>query len=226
MPSAENKVFRVYEEQDGSFVTKTEAQPVPEPAEGEVLIRVHYSSLNYKDALSATGNKGVTRRYPHTPGTDAAGIVVKSRDNTLREGNPVIVTGYDLGMNTNGGWAGYICVPAGWVVPLPEGLSLKESMMLGTAGFTAELALNKLELNGLKPAHGPVLVTGATGGVGCIAVMLLNQAGYNVVAVSGKLKAPKFLKAIGAQEVISPENLENQPVKPLLQQKWAGVIDD
>ena len=153
---------------------------------GEVLIEVHYSSLNYKDGLSATGNPGVTRAFPHTPGIDAAGVVLESAVPEFAVGDEVIVIGFDLGMGTAGGFGERIRVPAGWVVPRPEGLSLRASMALGTAGFTAAECVDKLErMGGLSPAQGPVLVTGATGGVGSVAVMLLSQLGYEVVAVTG-----------------------------------------
>jgi acrylyl-CoA reductase (NADPH) len=165
---------------------------------GEVTVRVEYSSLNYKDALSATGNRGVTKAYPHTPGIDAAGIVEKSRVDGIREGTPVIVTSYDLGMNTPGGFGQYIRVPADWVVPLPSGLSLKESMIFGTAGFTAALSLLKLT-EAVRPDQGPIVVTGATGGVGSVAAAILAKLGYAVWAVSGKANAKDFLEPLGEE---------------------------
>ncbi len=164
------------------FVKRT----VVELPAGEVLIQVHYSSLNYKDALSATGNKGVTRSYPHTPGVDAAGLVAHSTDPRFKEGEEVLVTGYDLGMNTDGGWAEYVRVPANWVVKRPPRLTLRESMIYGTAGFSAALSVFKLQHHGLKPDQGEVLVTGATGGVGSIGVAILAKLGYTVVAATGK----------------------------------------
>ena len=165
------KAFRV-EEVDGKFTRSIKILNTEELTQNEVLIRVHYSSLNYKDALSATGNKGVTKKYPHTPGIDAAGVVEYSKNQSFRVGEKVIVTGYDLGMNTPGCFAEYISVPAEWVVKLPEGLSLKEAMIIGTAGFTAGVsALRLTEL--VKPADGKVIVTGATGGVGSVAVNIL-----------------------------------------------------
>ncbi|MCX7064556.1 MAG: oxidoreductase, partial [Proteobacteria bacterium] len=153
---------------------------------GEVLIEVRYSSLNYKDGLSAIGNPGVTRNFPHTPGIDAAGIVLESTTAAFNPGDEVIVIGFDLGMNTSGGFGQQIRVPVGWVVARPAGLSLQQSMILGTAGFTAALAVDKLEASGMRPSSGPVLVTGATGGVGSVAVMLLARLGYEVSAVTGK----------------------------------------
>lgn len=192
---------------------------------GEVLIRVRYSSLNYKDALSATGNKGVTRRYPHTPGIDVAGVVEQSAVSEFVAGDEVIVTGYDLGMNTSGGFAQYVRVPAAWLLKRPKGLSLRESMALGTAGLTAALCVEKLEQAGLTPSAGPVLVTGATGGVGSIAVALLASRGYDVVACSGKVDAVEWLKSLGAREVIGREQLQEGSEKPLLKEQWGGAVD-
>lgn len=192
---------------------------------GEVLIRVRYSSLNYKDALSATGNKGVTRRYPHTPGIDVAGVVEQSAVSEFVAGDEVIVTGYDLGMNTSGGFAQYVRVPAAWLLKRPKGLSLRESMALGTAGLTAALCVEKLEQAGLTPSAGPVLVTGATGGVGSIAVALLASRGYDVVACSGKADAAEWLKSLGAREVIAREQLQEGSEKPLLKEQWGGAVD-
>jgi acrylyl-CoA reductase (NADPH) len=193
---------------------------------GEVLIEVHYSSLNYKDGLSATGNPGVTRAFPHTPGIDAAGVVLESAVPEFAVGDEVIVIGFDLGMGTAGGFGERIRVPAGWVVPRPEGLSLRASMALGTAGFTAAECVDKLErMGGLSPAQGPVLVTGATGGVGSVAVMLLSQLGYEVVAVTGKADKAEWLKGLGASEVLSREALAEGAGKPLLAERYAGAVD-
>ncbi len=192
---------------------------------GDLLIRVHYSSLNYKDALSATGHRGITRQYPHTPGIDAAGVVVESASLAFGAGEEVLVTGFDLGMNTDGGYGGYIRVPAEWAVPLPAGMSLEESMVLGTAGFTAGLALLKLETNGLHPGAGPVVVTGASGGVGSLAVSILAARGYEVWAGSGKPEARAMLLELGAREVIPREELNDQSGRPLLKSRWAGAID-
>ena len=192
---------------------------------GEVLVRVHYSCLNYKDALSATGNHGVTKNYPHTPGIDAAGVVAESDSALFKAGDEVIVTGYDLGMDTAGGLAEYIRVPAAWLLHKPAGLSLKEAMMHGTAGLTAGLCINKLLKAGLKPEQGPVLVTGATGGVGVIAVALLSKLGFTVTAVTGKSEQTDWLKSLGASEVISREQLAAGAERLLLKPTWAGVVD-
>lgn len=192
---------------------------------GEVLVNVQYSSLNYKDALSATGNKGVTRNYPHTPGIDAAGIVQSSSVDAYAAGDAVVITGYDLGMNTDGGFAEYIRVPAAWLVPLPDGLSAYQSMVLGTAGLTAALCVDKLLKAGLTPEAGPVLVTGATGGVGSVAVALLAQLGFAVTAATGKAAAADFLRALGATEIIDRQELQEPNSRPLLKERWAGVVD-
>lgn len=192
---------------------------------GDVLIRVSYSSLNYKDALSANGNRGVTRQFPHTPGIDAAGVVEHSSVSEFAQGDEVIVTGYDLGMNTYGGMAQYIRVPAAWVIKRPSGLSLRESMILGTAGLTAALCVDKLLRAGLTPDAGSVLVTGATGGVGSIAVVLLNQLGFHVTAATGKAEQADFLRQLGAQAVIGREELTAGTDKALLKPQWAGVVD-
>ncbi|PTY36143.1 quinone oxidoreductase [Saccharospirillum sp. MSK14-1] len=192
---------------------------------GEVLIRVHYSSLNYKDALSANGHKGISRHYPHTPGIDAAGKVVSDSSDTFAEGTEVAVIGFDLGMNTDGGFADYIRVPLGWVMALPKGLSMADSMRLGTAGVTAAYALEKLLDNGLKSEHGPVLVTGATGGVGTLAVHLLGSLGYDVTAVTGKEQSHDWLRSLGASVVIPRSQLADAQPKALLADAYAGAID-
>lgn len=192
---------------------------------GEVLIRVHYSSLNYKDALSATGHRGITRKYPHTPGIDAAGVVEESTSPAFRPGDEVVVTGYDLGMNTSGGYGQYIRVPADWVVPLPKGLTLRESMIYGTAGFTAALSVYHLQREQVTPEKGEIVVTGATGGVGSIAVALLARAGYRVVAATGKAQEQEFLTKLGAAQVITRAEVDDKSEKPLLPTRWAGAVD-
>ena len=190
----------------------------------DTLVRVGWSSLNYKDALSATGNKGVTRKYPHTPGIDAAGTVVSCVGGQFHPGDEVIVTSYDLGMNTSGGLGEFICVPWGWLVRKPRGLSLMETMVLGTAGFTAGLCLQKLFHNGITAASGEVLVTGASGGVGCLAVAMLAHLGYNVVAATGKPEQTGWLMRIGATSVVDRDTL-NDNAKPIYSPRWAGVVD-
>lgn len=193
--------------------------------DNEVLIRVHYSSLNYKDALSASGNRGVTSEYPHTPGIDAAGVVVSSSDNRFSKGDKVVVTSYDLGMNTPGGFGQYIAVPANWIVPLPEGLSLKESMVIGTAGFTAAYAVAKIKEGGIATNGLPVVVTGATGGVGSMSVALLSQLGYHVVAISGKEEQYPFLRDLGASEVAGRDTVTDRSNRQLLSSKWSAAVE-
>lgn len=193
--------------------------------ENDVLIKVHYSSLNYKDALSATGIPGVTKNYPHTPGIDASGIVEHSTDDRFREGDEVIVTSYDLGQDTPGGFGQYISVPGDWIVPLPEGLSLKESMIIGTAGFTAAYGIKKIIDYNIGPADGDILVTGATGGVGSLAVSILAKLRYPVVAVTGKDSAKNFLRTMGASEVKGREDIYSDSTKPLLSSRWIAAVD-
>ncbi|NOX34619.1 MAG: YhdH/YhfP family quinone oxidoreductase [Deltaproteobacteria bacterium] len=190
---------------------------------GDVLIRVKYSSLNYKDALSASGNRGVTKQYPHTPGIDAAGIVEESHVDTFKKNDMVIVTSYDLGMNTKGGFGQYIRVPADWVVKLPKGLDLKHSMVLGTAGFTAGMSVYKLTRT-IEPEHGDILVTGATGGVGSLAAGILSHLGYRVTAVSGK-KDTTLLNNLGVKNIIARNDFLENTKPPVLKPQWAGVID-
>lgn len=212
-------------EDDGKFVSNITERDVEELPEGDTLIRVNYSSLNFKDAMSFSGNKAVTRNYPHTPGIDAAGVVVSSEDGSLNEGDEVLVIGYDLGMNTSGGFGQLIRVPADWVVKLPQGLSQKQSMILGTAGFTAALCVEKLLLNGLQPEQGKVLVTGASGGVGMIAVALLAKLGFEVAASTGKKAAHDTLKALGASELVERGELGSENPRPLLKEDWAAAVD-
>lgn len=215
----------VTSEQDGQFQTRLQDRHFETLLAEQVRVQVHYSALNYKDALSAQGNRGVTRNYPHTPGIDAAGVVVQSHSELVAKGDAVIVTSYDLGMNTAGGLAEFIDVPADWVVPLPAGLSLKEAMILGTAGLTAGLAFEKLVRCGLTPEQGPVLVTGASGGVGSLSVALLAQHGFEVWAVSGKPALYDWLKSLGASQCLAREAVLAPPEKPLLRPRWAGAID-
>lgn len=215
----------VVREKDNHFSREIETRTTDDLPEGDVLIRVKYSSLNYKDALSATGNRGVTRNYPHTPGIDAAGIVEESHDSNFSHGDKVVVIGFDLGMNTAGGYGQYIRVPAGWVVKLPDGLTLRESMALGTAGFTAALSVYKLQQGGVLPEDGPVVVTGSTGGVGSVAVALLAKLGYAVTAVTGKADEEAYLKELGATEVAGRDALHDPAGRALLKPQWAGGID-
>lgn len=193
--------------------------------EHDTLIKVKFSSLNYKDALSASGNKGVTRNYPHTPGIDAAGIIVETAGNKFKTGDEVIVTGYDMGMNTSGGFGEYIKVPQEWIVKKPKNLSLSESMAFGTAGLTAGLCLRKLLIHGLKPEDGEVFVSGVTGGVGIISLMLFNKLGFEVTAITGKLNQEDFLKNLGAKKVIDRNTLDLDLISPLQKPIYSGGID-
>ena len=223
MKDIKYKAF-VVEEADGKFVQTIQTLSTDNLPAGDVLVRVHYSSINYKDALSATGNKGVTKSYPHTPGIDVAGVVEYSVDDKFRQGDEVIVTGYDLGMNTAGGFGQYIRVPSEWVVNLPKGLTMKEAMIIGTAGFTAGISLTRLSQL-VKPSDGKIIVTGATGGVGSVAISLLAKLGYQVVAVSGKESESEFLHKLGATEIISRNDFQTVDKRPLLSARYAGAID-
>jgi len=219
------KALVVRKTAEGRFVTGLEERSVGDLPQGDVLVRVRYSSLNYKDALAATGHPGVTRNFPHTPGIDAAGVIEESGAPGLRPGTEVIVTSYDLGANTAGGYGQFIRVPADWVVRLPAGLSLRESMMFGTAGLTAGLSVLALHENGILPEGGDILVTGATGGVGSLAVAILARAGHRVVASTGKAVEHGYLMALGATEVVSREEVLDQAGRPLLKERWSGVVD-
>ncbi|TYP93892.1 putative quinone oxidoreductase, YhdH/YhfP family [Fodinibius salinus] len=219
------KAFVVDEDSEGTISQSVRDWPIDKLPDHEVLVRVHYSSLNYKDALSATGNKGVTKTYPHVPGIDAAGIIESPGDSTFDEGDKVLVTGYDLGQNTFGGFGQYIRVPANWIVPLPDNLSLRDSMIIGTAGFTASIGVHHLRHNNITPDDGSILVTGGTGGVGTMAVSILSALDYKVTAATGKLDQSSFLKNLGAASVIHRDEVQDESSKPLLSSRWAGVID-
>ncbi len=218
------KAFWV-EKGEKAFATSIISRDVDTLPAGDLLVEVRYSSLNYKDGLSATGRPGITRNYPHTPGIDAAGIVLESSVDAFSPGDEIIAIGFDLGMNTPGGFGQRIRIPAGWATPLPAGLTLEQSMVLGTAGFAAALCVDKLERVGMTPAAGPVLVTGATGGVGSVAVMLLSQLGYTVHAVTGKPLQHGFLRDIGATEIVSREAALEGANRPLLRETWGGAVD-
>jgi len=226
MPLPENfKAMVVSETADKTFLREIRQRALSDLPAGELIIEVKYSSLNYKDALSATGNKGVTRKYPHTPGIDAAGVVADSTTRMFAVGDQVTVTGFDLGMNTSGGFGQYISVPALWAAKLPQSLSLRDSMGYGTAGLTAALCIIRLMASGLTKESGEVLVTGATGGVGCIAVAILAKLGFNVVAATGKTGEKDFLTQLGAKAIISREEANDTSGRPLQKGRWAGVVD-
>jgi acrylyl-CoA reductase (NADPH) len=219
------KAYQVSEVEEKVFKGALVDRQIEDLPEGDVVIEVHYSSINYKDALSASGNRGVTRTYPHTPGIDAAGVVTSSSSDNFKVGDQVVVVGYDLGMNTPGGFGQFIRVPADWVINLPESMSLKESMILGTAGFTAALCIEKLLQNGAEPSHGPVLVTGATGGVGIVAVSLLSKLGFSVTASTSKESAHELLKDLGATELMDRSELSEETAKPMHREQWAAAVD-
>lgn len=222
-----NKSYRAFvteEHVNSHFSSTIKEQIINQLPQGELLIKMHFSSLNYKDALSASGNKGVTRNYPHTPGIDASGIVEFSSNKKFIPGDKVIVTSYDLGMNTSGGFGEYIRVPAEWVLKLPTGLSAEESMILGTAGFTAGMAIYQI-VSKIKPDQGEILVTGAAGGLGCLAVAILSGLGYQVSAGTGKTDQADWLKRLGAANIVPREELLAGIERPLLKPRWSAVID-
>ncbi len=219
------KAMVVSETVEKKFVREITQKALSELAGGELIVEVRYSSLNYKDALSASGNKAVTRKYPHTPGIDAAGVVVDSTTMAFGAGEEVVVMGFDLGMNTSGGFGQYISVPSGWAVKLPSSLSLRDSMGYGTAGLTAALCILRLMAGGLNKDSGEVLVTGATGGVGSVAVGILGKLGFNVVAATGKTEEKDVLTQLGARAIISREEANDTSGRPLQKGRWAGVVD-
>jgi len=219
------KALQVSEDNEGKYSAIVVDRSVDELPQGDTLIQVNFSSLNFKDAMSFSGNKAVTREYPHTPGIDASGTVISSDDTGLNAGDEVLVIGYDLGMNTSGGFGQMIRVPSEWVVKLPSGLSQKESMILGTAGFTAALCVEKLLLNGAEPSQGKVLVTGASGGVGMIAVALLSKLGFEVAASTGKQAAHATLEKLGASEIVDRNTLGEENKRPMLKEDWAAAVD-
>jgi putative YhdH/YhfP family quinone oxidoreductase len=219
------KAYYVKETEEGKFRSEVRQVPFSFLPKHEVLIKVKYSSLNYKDALSASGNKGVTRTYPHIPGIDASGVVVEDSSGSFCTGDKVIVTGRDLGSNTSGGFGEYISVPPDWVVSLPKGLRLETAMYYGTAGFTAMYGVKRLQRELVEPDGGKVLVTGATGGVGSLAVLFLSELGYDVVAATGKMDEESFLKELGAKEVINRDQVTNVGNSLMLSRKWNGAIE-
>ncbi|HAF31072.1 MAG TPA: oxidoreductase [Bacteroidales bacterium] len=214
----------VIDEQEEKYIRSIKTRLVKDLPEGDLLIKVHYSSLNYKDALSSTGNKGVTKRYPHTPGIDAVGTIVESNSTRFSMNEEVIVTSYNLGMDTSGGFGQYIRVPASWAVKLPKGLSMKESMILGTAGLTATLLVLRLSER-VSPDQGNIVVSGATGGVGSLSVAILTKLGYHVVAITGKEQEKDFLFSLGTKEIILRKDFEEENPRPMLSAKFAGGID-
>ncbi|WP_177418855.1 oxidoreductase [endosymbiont of Lamellibrachia barhami] len=219
------RAFRIHRSETGEHSAAMEQRELTDPAKGEILIRTRFSSVNYKDALAGTGRGKILRDFPLTGGIDSCGDVVQSQDVRFKEGDQVIVTGYGLSSTHDGGYAEYLRVPADWVVPLPDNLGPYQAMAIGTAGFTAALALHRMESNGQQPGMGPILVTGATGGVGSLAVNLFHGAGYEVTAVTGKDDQHDYLKLIGASQVLSRDALQLGS-HPLERGRWGGAVDN
>ena len=217
------RAFRVYNE-DGELQARLESTDLESLSPGDVVIRSVWSDVNYKDALAATGKGKIMRRFPLIGGIDVAGYVHSSSDDRYREGDAVVVTGFGLSEEHDGGYSEYVRVPGDWIVPLPEGLSLRESMALGTAGFTAGIAVDRMEHNGQSPDKGPILVNGATGGVGSFAIDMLVGLGYRVVAFTGKHDADDYLKTLGAAEIQYRGEIE-MGGRPLEKALWAGAVD-
>lgn len=220
--------FKAYlvEEKEGRVQSAFVGMDESQLDAGEVTIRVAYSSVNYKDALAATGAGRIIRRYPCVAGIDLSGFVEKSDDLRFAPGDAVIATSFDIGVAHHGGYAELARVPADWVVPLPKALSLFEAMALGTAGFTAALGIVRMEENGLTPAKGPVIVTGATGGVGSLAIDMLARLGYQVTALTGKESEFDYLKRLGAAEIMLRSTLDLSRIRPLDKALWAGAVDN
>lgn len=219
------KAYRIFDE-DGKVASRFVDMKLDELDPGEVVIKVAYSSVNFKDALAATGAGKIIRRFPCNGGIDLSGTVQESADPRFKPGDEVIATSYDIGVSHDGGYAELCRVPADWVVPMPAGLDLFSSMALGTAGFTAGLAVVRMEHEGLKPENGPVIVTGATGGVGSVAVDILAASGYHVVALTGKEAQSDYLKQLGASEVMLRSSLDLSKIRPLGKETWAGAVDN
>ena len=215
----------IVNKQEDQFTVEIKQLKRTDLPKGEVLIRVHYSSVNYKDSLATIANGSIVSTYPFVPGIDLAGTVVSSEDDRFREGDEVIATSYEIGVTHFGGYSEYACIPAQWIVPVPKGLTLKETMIIGTAGLTAALSIVRLEENNISPEKGKVLVTGATGGVGSFAVSILSKLGFNVEASTGKEAEHEYLKKIGATTVVSREEVYDGKIRALSKQKWAAAVD-
>ena len=215
----------VVEKTEDTFSVSVQERRMDDLPEGDVTIRVAYSSVNYKDGLACIPNGRILTRYPMVPGIDLSGVVVDSKDPRFREGDEVLVTGYELGVSHEGGFSEMARVPGDWVVPLPKGLTLKEVMALGTAGFTAALSVHQLLAHGVTPDKGPVIVTGATGGVGSTAVAILAQLGYDVAASTGKASEEAYLRKLGAREILSREEVSAESKRALEKERWAGAVD-
>jgi len=207
------------------FTVKVQNLSLNNLPDEDVLIKVSYSSINYKDGLASIPDGKIVKSYPHIPGIDLAGVVVSSRDPRFKKGDEVVATSYEIGVSHFGGYSEFARISGDWIVPLPKGMTLKEAMIFGTAGFTAALSIQKLEHNNIRPESGKILVTGATGGVGSFAVSMLSKLGYYVVASTGKETEKAYLSKLGAKDIISREDVFNGKIKPLDKQLWAGAID-
>ncbi len=215
----------VVDKKDEQFSVNIQSLTLNDLPQGDVLIRVHYSSVNYKDSLASIPNGNIVKQYPFVPGIDLAGVVVSSENPRFKEGDAVIATSYNIGVSHFGGYSEYARIPADWIVPLPSGLTLREAMIIGTAGLTAALSVQRLEENGVTPDQGKVLVTGATGGVGSFAVSILSALGYSVEASTGKQSQHDFLKQIGADTILSREEVYDGKLRMLGKQRWIGAVD-
>ena len=224
MSTAPFKAF-VVNKTDDTFTARIQELAQSDLPAGEVLIHVAYSSVNYKDGLASIPDGKIVRSYPFVPGVDLSGTVVESSDSRYKAGDEVIATSYGLGVSHYGGFSEYARVKAEWIVPLPQGLSLKEAMALGTAGFTAALSVHQLQKNGLIPSNGPVLITGATGGVGSIAISILKKLGYTLAASTGKAEEHAYLKSLGVDEILSRDETSAESTRPMEKERWAGAID-
>ena len=215
----------VVNKQEEQFSVEIQKLTVNDLPEGEVVIRVQYSGVNYKDSLAAIPNGNIVKNYPFVPGIDLAGVVVSSEDPRFKEGDEVIATSYEIGVSHFGGYSEYARIPGQWIVPLPKGLTLKEAMTIGTAGFTAALSVLRLENNNVTPEKGKVLVAGATGGVGSFAVSILAKLGFEVEASTGKESEAEYLKKIGAASIVSRDEVYDGKIRALGKQKWAAAVD-
>lgn len=215
----------VVEKDENRFSAEIKMLSMEDLPEADVLIRVHYSSVNYKDSLASIPNGNIVKSYPFVPGIDMAGVVVSSKNPRFNEGDEVIATSYGIGVSHYGGYSEYARIPAEWIVPLPKGLSMKEAMIIGTAGFTAALSVQALEDQLITPNQGAVLVTGATGGVGSFAVAILSALGYTVEASTGKQTEHEFLMQLGATTVLSREEVYDGKIRALGKQRWAAAVD-
>lgn len=222
MQSFDALVVNKQEEQFSVDVQKLTINDLPE---GEVLIQVHYSGVNYKDSLASIPNGNIVKNYPFVPGIDLAGVVVSSEDPRFKEGDEVIATSYEIGVSHFGGYSEYARIPAKWVVPLPAGLTLKKAMIIGTAGFTAALSVQRLQDNGVSPEKGKVLVTGATGGVGSFAISILSKLGFDVEASTGKASEQDYLTSLGATSIVPREEVFDGKIRALGKQKWVAAVD-